>query len=45
LAEIEKRKKAALADGSPNRWPQYRRTIAGYRARPLAPRRRPHGQR
>jgi hypothetical protein len=45
LAEIEKRKKAAQADGSPNRWPQYRRTIAGYRARPQAPRRRPHGQR
>ena len=45
LGEIERRKRAAKEDGSPNRWPQYQRTIAGYRPRPQAPRRRAHGRR
>jgi hypothetical protein len=45
LADIERRKKAAEKDGSPNRWPQYQRTIAGYRPRPQPFRRRPHGKR
>lgn len=45
LAEIERRKRAAQEDGSPNRWPQYQRTIAGYRLRPQVQRRRTHGKR
>ena len=45
LGEIERRKKAAKEDGSPNRWPQYQRTIAGYRPRPQVLRRRAHGKR
>ena len=29
LSEIERRKKAAAADGSPNRWPRYSRSVSG----------------
>jgi hypothetical protein len=45
LREIENRKRAAGRDGSPNQWPHYERTLAGYQRKDRGGRRRTRRQR
>lgn len=45
LREIENRKRSASRDGSPNQWPHYERTLAGYQRKDRGGRRRAPRQR
>jgi hypothetical protein len=45
LRDIQNRKRAAARDGSPNQWPHYERTLAGYQRKDRGGRRRARRQR
>jgi hypothetical protein len=45
LRDIQNRKRAAARDGSPNQWPKYERTLAGYQRKDRGGRRRARRQR